>query len=385
MTPRFPLLSSFLLTLSITAGQPSLSPAILSTLYGYDDCIGGVNNFDTEEEYFLELKRRNCTVVTGPDGKEVTNVVSSIALKTRCGLLGTWEWMDGMPLTFNFPMAKSPDKSAFQLELNDGSVTSPTCVMEAPANENNELDTLLLLGQFGDGMRDGIWPISLRIIGEVVLSGPGGELDAEGLVFESPLDMRYTHSSVRMVYARMWDVNDFDEGDRYPTWPLPSSTYPNNCQSLFPSTSHIIRVGFSGGVTRDGVLGVTPDQQNVFSLSTVLGQQVTYLGLADLGKTVTAQPGHMYEQDGDNYMDVCLDLSSQPEASEEDLLLDLLCQVALLVLLVLLPLLFIPLCPPCPHKSILYHTLPLCSGRRRALPTERSSPCLSATAGPAHP
>jgi len=326
MTPRFPLLSSFLLTLSITAGQPSLSPAILSTLYGYDDCIGGVNNFDTEEEYFLELKRRNCTVVTGPDGKEVTNVVSSIALKTRCGLLGTWEWMDGMPLTFNFPMAKSPDKSAFQLELNDGSVTSPTCVMEAPANENNELDTLLLLGQFGDGMRDGIWPISLRIIGEVVLSGPGGELDAEGLVFESPLDMRYTHSSVRMVYARMWDVNDFDEGDRYPTWPLPSSTYPNNCQSLFPSTSHIIRVGFSGGVTRDGVLGVTPDQQNVFSLSTVLGQQVTYLGLADLGKTVTAQPGHMYEQDGDNYMDVCLDLSSQPEASEEDLLLDLLCQ-----------------------------------------------------------
>ena len=33
------------------------SPAILSTLYGYDDCIGGVNNFDTEEEYFQELKR----------------------------------------------------------------------------------------------------------------------------------------------------------------------------------------------------------------------------------------------------------------------------------------------------------------------------------------
>ena len=29
-----------------------------------------------------------------------------------------------------------------------------------------------------------------------MLSGPGGELDAEGLVFESPLDMRYTHSSV---------------------------------------------------------------------------------------------------------------------------------------------------------------------------------------------
>ena len=37
--------------------NPILSPAILSTLYGYDNCIGGVNNFDTEEEYFQELKR----------------------------------------------------------------------------------------------------------------------------------------------------------------------------------------------------------------------------------------------------------------------------------------------------------------------------------------
>jgi len=304
----------------------SSSPAILSTLYGYDDCIGGVNNFDTEEEYFEELKRRNCTVVTGPDGKEVTNVASSIALKAVCGLFGTWEWMDGMPVTFNFPMAKSPDKSAFQLELNDGTVTSPVCVMEAPANEENELDTLLLLGQFGDGMREGVWPVKLSIIGEVVLSGPEGELNAEGLTFESPLDMRYTTSSVRMVYARMWDVKDFDEGDRYPTWPLPSSTYPNNCQSIFPSTSHIIRVAFSGGVTRDGVTGVTPDQKEVFSLSTVLGQQVAYLGLADLGKTVTAEPGQMYEQDGDNYLDVCLDLSSQPEAADEDLLLNLTCQ-----------------------------------------------------------
>jgi len=299
----------------------SFSPAILSTLYGYDDCIGGVNNYDTEEEYFQELKRRNCTVVTGPDGKEVTNVASSFALKAACGLFGSWEWMDRMPVTFNFPMANSPDKSAFLLELNDGTVTSPVCVIEAPADEENELDTLLLLGQFGDGMRESVWPVKLSIIGEVLLSGPEGELNAEGLTFESPLDMRYKQSSVRMVYARMWDVNEFDEGNRYPTWPLPSSTYPNNCQSIFPSTSHIIRVAFSGGVTRDGVIGVTPDQKDVFSLSTVLGQQV-----ATCKKTVTAEPGQMYEQDGDNYLDICLDLSSQPEAASEDLLLNLTCQ-----------------------------------------------------------
>lgn len=30
---------------------------------------------------------------------KVTNVASSIALKARCGLFGTWEWMDGMPVS----------------------------------------------------------------------------------------------------------------------------------------------------------------------------------------------------------------------------------------------------------------------------------------------
>ena len=37
---------------------------------------------------------------------------------------------------------------------------------------------------------------------------------------------------------------------RYPGWPKPSPMYPNNCQYLFPSTTHVIRVTFSGGVSR---------------------------------------------------------------------------------------------------------------------------------------
>ena len=42
-------------------------------------------------------------------------------------------------------------------------------------------------------------------------------------------------------------------------------------------------------------------------------------------------------KDGDNYLDMCLDLSSQGEAVEEDLLLHLTCQVDLLLLLALFP------------------------------------------------
>ena len=68
-------------------------------------------------------------------------------------------WNDGMPLVFNFPLAFTPAPTAIQLELSDGSVAAPACVMLAPANEQNELDTLLLLGQFGDGSADTLRPV----------------------------------------------------------------------------------------------------------------------------------------------------------------------------------------------------------------------------------
>ena len=139
---------------------------------------------------------------------------------------------------------------------------------------------------------------------------------------------------------------------------------------MLTSTPATNRFEIYNPVIRDGVIAVTPDQMNVFSLSTVLGQQVAgsndslrkvsqyfflgpsiflqveYLGLADLGKTLNADPGQIYQQvflkrrversliilvilakDGDNYLDICLNLSNQPEAREEDLLLNLSCQV----------------------------------------------------------
>ena len=57
----FPFL--FLTTPCYSAKQPT--PKILSALYGYDGCIGGVDNFSTEEEYLQELKRfANCQLVS---------------------------------------------------------------------------------------------------------------------------------------------------------------------------------------------------------------------------------------------------------------------------------------------------------------------------------
>merc|ERR1712032_676186 len=125
----------------------------------------------------------------------------------------------------------------------------------------------------------------------------------------------------------MWDVSRLEEGDRYPGWPNRSRIYPNNCQELFESTTHVIRVTFSGGVSRDGVNSLTPESTDIFSLHTAqTGAQVEPLGLADLGKTTKAPMGQTYLQDGDNNLDICLDMGKMADALQEDFVLTLHCK-----------------------------------------------------------
>jgi len=307
----------------ITMNPPA---AILSTLYGYDNCIGGVNNFDTDEEYMKDLIRRNCTVVEGADGKKITNVADAFSLKGLCGLLFKEEWMDWMPVTFNFPLVEEPDKEAIELTLTNGEKVTPVCVTLAPANEENEKDTLLILGQFGDGPINTVHPAKLTVVGDLRLKGPNGEINGKSLTFQNEGDMNYLDSSVRLVYARMWDVKDFSESSHYPGWPLPSSKYPNSCSNLYPATSHVIKMAFSGGITLDGVHSVLPDSHDIFTVKTADGlQEIPYLGLGDLGKTTTAEEGEEYVQDGDNYLDICLDLKDTTEVLAGNLLVDLNC------------------------------------------------------------
>jgi len=284
---------------------------ILSSLYGYNDCIGGVNDFDTEEEWFAELRRRNCTVVTDPrSGETVSNVPGANLLAIACG--HPIAWKDGMPVVFNFPLIGDPLPTMFEVELSDGSLVTPECVVLGPANEGNELDTVLFIGELGDGVAATLNPVKINVVGDIKLQGPDGEISAQGISFSNPGDMEYLPSSVRMVYARLWDVAVFDEAP-LPPIPGPPGMYPNYCQSLFPSTSHVLRVAFSGGITLDGVTGVEPSNRELFQvLNPLTDEQVPYLGLADLGNSVDGVEGQAYVQDGDNYIDLCLSLPALP-------------------------------------------------------------------------
>jgi len=326
---KLTILISFLVTSINSISQRP--PKILSSLYGYDNCIGGVNDYETEEEYLDELKRRNCTVENGH-----TNVADASRLVLGCGTLpGQLKWLDGMPVVFNYPLQlPKPDPEAFQLELSDGSQVNPDCVATAPADESNELDTLLLLGQFGDGKLDTVRPVKLSVIGDVPLVTDDGQVNAKGLTFSNPDDMNYISSSVKMVSAKLWDVLEYPEDpEDYPHWPLPSNVYPNDCVSVFDETTHVLRVTFSGGITSDGIMPVLPNNKNIFKLTKEVPETVNigYLGLADLGKTTgdDVTDPYSYQHDGDNYLDICLDMSTTPQYLEDDLVLELLCDETL--------------------------------------------------------
>ena len=55
-------------------------------------------------------------MVLGPGGQEITNVAPSTSLKVACGQpFGTFEWLDGIPVTFNYPLVAAPDKAAIEV------------------------------------------------------------------------------------------------------------------------------------------------------------------------------------------------------------------------------------------------------------------------------
>jgi len=327
--PTVPTVSTVVVTVLVSGScSRAAEPRILSGLYGYDDCIGGVRGLQSDQDYLQDLTARGCTV----EG-ERTNVASRSRLMLSCRSLKFWElsWLDGMPLVFNYPLDSRPDPSVVQLELSDGSLVSPVCVMLGPANEQNELDTLLLLGQFGDGVADTLRPVRISVVEDLTLLTPDGPVSALGLTFDNQADFNYLTSTVRMVSAKLWDVATNPENFRSPTWPLPSSTFPNDCSSLFPSTTHVMRATFSGGVTTNGITSILPNNTNVFHLSTPSLASLPYLGLADLGQETgeNLASADEYIGDGDNYVDICLDLTHHPEVLSQDLSLRLLCDASL--------------------------------------------------------
>ena len=81
-----------------------------------------------------------------------------------CGTPGSQ--LDGMPVNFMFPIDVSTlSESDFEVVDSLGNIHTPICVSLAPANENGENRTVLLLGEFGTAVTNP--PVEVRVVGNL--------------------------------------------------------------------------------------------------------------------------------------------------------------------------------------------------------------------------
>ena len=81
-----------------------------------------------------------------------------------CGTPGSQ--LDGMPLNFMFPIDVSTlSESDFEVVDSLGNIHIPMCAVLAPANENGENRTVLLLGEFGTAVTNP--PVEVRVVGDL--------------------------------------------------------------------------------------------------------------------------------------------------------------------------------------------------------------------------
>jgi len=81
-----------------------------------------------------------------------------------CNQLGSQ--LDGMPVNFKFPLdASSLSGTDFEVVDSLGNIHIPMCAVLAPANENGENRTVLLLGEFGSAITNP--PVEVRVVGDL--------------------------------------------------------------------------------------------------------------------------------------------------------------------------------------------------------------------------
>jgi hypothetical protein len=79
--------------------------------------------------------------------------------------------MDGMPLNFIFPIdGASLSASDFEVVDSLGNIHIPMCAVLAPANENGENRTVLLIGEFGTANTNP--PVEVRVVDDLFTTDP---------------------------------------------------------------------------------------------------------------------------------------------------------------------------------------------------------------------
>jgi hypothetical protein len=121
---------------------------------------------------------------------EVTNAALLAPLQLTCPTITGPA--DGFVVTFSSPIVQaSLDASDLQVTLSDSSTVVPDCVTLGPANEPNELETILAIGQFNTG---GAYPVAVDVVGQLLLQPARPAAAGTGLI--DAFGMRYSASDM---------------------------------------------------------------------------------------------------------------------------------------------------------------------------------------------
>lgn len=242
--------------------SPESSPDLLSAFFGLDSEAPLMSNF---------------FVCRGASGKDASPVI--------------------FPYEVNLETLQAGD---FKIVRSDGSEGEVFCVTPAPAFDIGELRTMLVIGDYGSSSNQ---PATLEVIGNLLSIDNRVNFKGKTVYFTSLED------GPSMVLAELVPIEQWELGKRATFFPFGGGS---GCPE---GTKQIVRVVWSGGVTKPGGKEVDDTERKNYSITIrdINGDVSTIVpfALGDLG-------------DGDNNHKLCLDVEDSPisVAFPKDLLTD---------------------------------------------------------------
>ncbi len=196
---------------------------------------------------------------------------------------------DGMPVVFSLEVAlESLQAGDFRVTLDDDSIGAIKCVTPAPASDQGELRTILLLGDLGSIYNQ---PFEVEIVGNIL------SLDGRRKFLGSNVRVTRLEQGPEIVHADIVPEVQWELGKQASIFPFGGGS---GCP---PSTQQVIRVTWTGGITKFGGGEVDQTEQSAYRI----------LVEGDDGQLMRIEPFAMGDLgDGDNNHKLCLDTRSRP-------------------------------------------------------------------------
>lgn len=242
--------------------------------------------------------------------------------------------LDGLPIVLSWPLdTRTLSLTDFQFTLNTGDIVRPLAVGPAPNIEDNERNTPVVFGEFGNRLPsdhpDARFPIKLEIVEDdtpLMMVGPGGQVvSAVGLTWETDSSPYDENNGPRLVGAKLNRIEGQMDGEGIST---PLTLIPaNDATALYDEGDFMLRMLTTGGFSPDGVSGLKPNEfERFFRIhangadgNTVIidkvgeeyavqGGTLRVVGLSDLGQPESGEVifDACYDEDRDNYIDIIL-------------------------------------------------------------------------------